>query len=223
MDAPTTAESSENVPCPTCGATIGREQLIPVGETQVCPGCREDYLGRLKSGLTGEAGSDAEDIRQTHIKHEASVKSVGFLYLLGGVLFLVMGVFMAPVIFAGGQATGSETPFLAAIIALYAGLGVLSIFLARGLRKLQRWVRIPVTILSALGLLSFPIGTIINGYIIWLIWSEKGKMVFTDEYQEIIAATPHVKYKTSIVVWVLLGLLILFLAAALIIPAVASL
>ena len=87
-------------------------------------------------------------------------------------------------------------------------MGVGLIFVGRGFRRLKRWVRIPATILSGLGLLGFPLGTLINGYILYLVWSQKGKMVLSSEYQGVIAATPEVKYKTSPLVIVLLALLI---------------
>jgi hypothetical protein len=37
--------------------------------------------------------------------------------------------------------------------------------------------------------------------------------VFEDDYPAIVAATPHIKYRTSVVTWVVLGLLILAFAA----------
>ena len=37
-------------------------------------------------------------------------------------------------------------------------------------------------------------------------------MVFSDEYKNIIAATPHIKYRTSIIVWI--GLIIVLLLFA---------
>lgn len=36
-------------------------------------------------------------------------------------------------------------------------------------------------------------------------------MVFSPYYKEIISQTPHIKYKTSIVVWIFLGLLLALL------------
>jgi hypothetical protein len=47
-------------------------------------------------------------------------------------------------------------------------------------------------VLSGIGLLGFPIGTLINGYILYLFLSKKGRTVFAPEYQEVIEATPHV-------------------------------
>jgi hypothetical protein len=65
--------------------------------------------------------------------------------------------------------------------------------------------------MSAIGLIGFPIGTIINGYILYLLVSKKGSTIFSPEYKEIIALTPGVKYKTSVVVWVVLGIFLLII------------
>lgn len=37
-------------------------------------------------------------------------------------------------------------------------------------------------------------------------------MVFSDEYQAVIRQTPHIKYRTSVVVWILFGLLLLLVS-----------
>jgi hypothetical protein len=67
-------------------------------------------------------------------------------------------------------------------------------------------------VLSGLGLLGFPIGTAINAYILYLFLSKKGRTIFAPEYQAVIAATPEVKYRTSILVWIFLALLVALLA-----------
>jgi hypothetical protein len=56
---------------------------------------------------------------------------------------------------------------------------------------------------------------LINGYILYLVFSQKGKTVFSDEYQAVIQQTPHIKYRTSIIIWILLGLVALLLAIGL--------
>ncbi|WP_309397833.1 hypothetical protein [Cerasicoccus maritimus] len=203
--------------CPNCGAVVATNVLIPMGDTQVCPSCRDDYIQRLKeTGTPTTTGMD-EEIRQTHIKHEASLKSIGILYLLGGVLMILgsLGMLVGGFASSGGEMGPEGVGFMLGIAIFYLVMGTLMIFLAVGFRKLKRWVRIPSTIIAALGLLSFPIGTLINGYILYLIWSAKGKMVFSDEYKLIIEATPDIKYKTSPVVWVLLIILLLLLGGAL--------
>ncbi len=46
-------------------------------------------------------------------------------------------------------------------------------------------------------------------------------MIFSDEYNEIIRQTPEMKYRTSIVVWIFLGLLLLLFAVGVIAAIVA--
>jgi hypothetical protein len=52
---------------------------------------------------------------------------------------------------------------------------------------------------------------LISVYVIYLLLSQKAAVVFSPEYKAIISRTPHVRYKTSIVVWILLGIFILFI------------
>ena len=63
-------------------------------------------------------------------------------------------------------------------------------------------------ILAGIGLIGFPIGTLISAYILYLLGSQKGVQVFSDEYAEVIAATPHIKYRSSKLVIVLVVLLV---------------
>jgi len=165
-----------------------------------------------KAAVTDDgAGSVAEAVRKEHIAHEASVKAVGLLFILGGLLTLIgAGVGL----FAPGATAGEDSAVL-----VFAGLaiGALSIaYLACGwgLRTLKPWARIPAVVLAAIGLLGFPIGTLINAYILWLLLSRKGRMVLSTDYAAIVEATPRIKYRTSVVVWIVLGLLGILLLVA---------
>jgi len=158
--------------------------------------------------------SDAEEVRQEHIKHEASVRSIGVLYYLGAI-FVVLGAIslMLPLLskaegFGMGLALGP----------IYIILGVVSVFVGHGLRALKPWARTTSIVFACIGLLGFPIGTLINAYILYLLLSEKGKRIFQPDYAEIVAATPHIKYRTSMIVWIVLGILVLGIAAAILIP-----
>jgi hypothetical protein len=55
---------------------------------------------------------------------------------------------------------------------------------------------------------------VINVYILYLLLSAKGSRVFQSDYADIVAATPDVKYRMSIVTRIALGLLLLVLLAA---------
>ena len=163
------------------------------------------------------AGSgSAETIRKRYLSHEASVKSIGLLYWIGGVfgaLATIAYLILAVGLLTKGDPTGVITLLLAVFM---GGISAFQIALARGLRHLQPWSRIGTIVLSAIGLLGFPIGTLISAYILYLVGSQKGVYVFSPEYKQIIAATPHLKYKTSIVVWILLGLVIAVIALAIV-------
>jgi hypothetical protein len=136
------------------------------------------------------------------------VKSIGTLYLLGAFLLVLIGLSTAVTSLAVG-----ELSFGLLVGATYAALGMLQGFVGYGVRRLQRWARIGAIIFSVMGLLALPIGTLISAYFLYLLLSEKGRIVFSDEYQRVIEQTPHMRYKTSLVVWIVLVLIVLAIAA----------
>ena len=154
------------------------------------------------------ANPEAEAIRKEHISREASIKSIGILYYLGGA-FLAL---------AGGLALVGPRQDLAVFMIVGIPLGVGQVFVGWGLRQLKKWAQITSCIISAVGLFAFPVGTLINAYILYLLLTKKGRTVFTPEYQEVIAATPDVKYRTSIIVWIFLALLVALIALAVLAP-----
>lgn len=159
----------------------------------------------------------AETLRRAHLHHEASVKSIGFLYYLCA-FFLAIATATALLALVDGY-HGPRVAMAAVLFALtfvYAWLG-------RGLRRLDPRVRVGTTILAALSLLSIPIGTLIGAYILYLLHSAKGKMVFSEDYRQVIAATPEIRYRTSKVVLaiVILGVVLVSLVVlfGLVLPA----
>lgn len=42
----------DKVSCPTCGSLVSQNELIPAGDTHVCPNCRDSYAQGLKEGLS---------------------------------------------------------------------------------------------------------------------------------------------------------------------------
>ncbi len=195
--------------CTSCGRSVPTSEIFSLSGKQYCAACKPQVLERITTGqpITNQA---AEGLRNAHIKHEASVKSIGVLYYLGGVALFFLGIASLLPGFAGTRGASGPETFVAA--GFFFLLSVAQIWVGTGLRRLRSWARIPTGILSGLGLLGFPIGTIVNGYILWLIFSQKGKTVFSDEYQAVIAQTPHIKYRTSVLVWILLGLVLLIIA-----------
>ncbi|WP_367873363.1 hypothetical protein [Luteolibacter sp. Populi] len=173
------------------------------------------YAAPLTTATPPPLASDADMIRREHIKHEASVKGVGSLYFIGS-LFLVIGGAGLIIAAVGGNAGAAEV----GLMVLLPALGILGFWVGYGLRKLSPAARVVAgvltginLVLSIFGLPQSILAILINTYILNLLFSKKGAMVFSAPYKEIIAATPHIKYKTSIVVWIVLGIFILVILA----------
>ncbi len=107
------------------------------------------------------------------------------------------------------------------VIALLIGIGFLAISILQfwvglGLQKLIPWTRIAGIVFAAIGLLGFPIGTLISIYFLYLLVSKKGEYVFSDEYRQIREQTPHIRYKTSMILWIFVGLIVILALIAII-------
>lgn len=199
---------ANGVVCSGCRGIFPPGEVISLAGGFHCAACKPLALQRLREGAG--TGGAAEEMRKEHLKHEASVKSVGILYYLGGV-----GLFLAGILFlaALGSRGGGEAAVIGAVLLV---LGAGQLWVGAGVRRLKSWARIPVGILSGFGLLGFPMGTLINGYILYLVFSKKGQTVFSDEYRIVIEQTPHIKYRTSIVVWIFLGLVLVLIGIGII-------
>jgi len=163
-------------------------------------------------------------IRQAHIKHEASIRSIGILYYIGAALCLIgvaIGTWNMIHISSLRESVGADVALIAAetsrmivSIVVSIALTIIPIIAAVGIRKLRPWGRVVSIILSAIGLIAFPIGTLINIYILYILIAPKASMIFSPLYKEVIALTPDVKYKTSKAVWIILGLFVLLVLIA---------
>ena len=185
------------------------------------------YAVEASAYLAPQELTDVESIRKRYLGHEASVKSIGTLYLIGGVFSLLIStVYIIAGISSFGDPSPSNFagPALELLVALAVGAGFLSlgaiqIWSGIGVRKLRPAARIGATVISAIGLLGFPIGTLVSAYFLYLLLSEKGSYVFSDAYKQVIALTPHMRYKTSILTWIVVILLVsLVLLVIVIVP-----
>lgn len=157
--------------------------------------------------------SEVEQIRKDHIGHELSIKSLGGLYLIAAIITAAGVAFLGIMVLIGD---GLRETMPMVMLAVGFALCIFGFSVGGGLRRLRPWTRTVATVLAAIGSLLFPVGTIINAYVLYLLLSTKGSMVFSERYQEIIVVTPHIRYKTSPVIYVLLGLMtfLIFLAGA---------
>ncbi len=151
--------------------------------------------------------SEVEQVRRSHLNAEANIKGLGLLYLIVGILGTI-GILTNPTQSQAEPGSAEAIGYLVGTILF----PLCFLVLGYGLRKLSTVARIIAGILSAFGLIAVPVGTAISILLLYILFCKKGRFVTTPAYREIIAKTPHVKRKTSIVVWISLALLLLILA-----------
>lgn len=156
------------------------------------------YQAPAVEAVASPLASDVREIRETHLKHEASIKAVGLLCILGGVLLLGSFAFVSIETIAAG--TLAESPAMGLLFAV--AFGTLQLISGIGLRQLQGWSRIPATIVAAVSMVSVPVGTVIGVYVLYLLFSPKGSKVLSAEYRDIVALTPELHYRTSRRFWI---------------------
>lgn len=188
-------------------------------------------LGRPATEVDRADVAEAEAIRRHHIAHEASIKALGGLNYIGAVGCGIGGV--ATVVLAFAPRVGDQQMGRGAAVgfgALLMLLAVLYGFLGRGLRRLRPWGRWLIVTLIGLGFLANFVklsldasgdlaanlggmfcSSLIPTYVLFLMLSKKGQVVFSPAYKSVVARTPHVKMKMSIIVKVLGGLLLFVL------------
>jgi hypothetical protein len=149
----------------------------------------------------------AEQRRREFIGHERQLKSVGTVFSLPAMVFVI--AFMLALVFA---VTGDDSVSLPALAA-QGTLAALFIALAIGFRRLQPWVKWPGTVVSAIGVLGVPVGTIVFGVVLYLIWCRAGRVVLDPAYRDVIQATPQLQPGPTRTDKVLMAIvLVLFLA-----------
>ena len=173
--------------------------------------------------------AEAEAVRRKYLSHEASVASIGSLHYLGviiGVIALAM-TFSAPCSNPRG-ARGNRLSAVRCDSRVFVCLRVrqpLTGYRLDGTEILARWTEVVLSSILLLIYLIVIVSTavqpsnpetgptiggsvvlsLILGYILFLLLTKKGSIVFSPEYRLIIERTPHIKYRTS---WILKGCLI---------------
>ncbi len=159
--------------------------------------------------LPGAPG--AEDVRREHAYTESTVGTMGVLYYIAGTFVALGGLIQLLNVLIAHTPDVSKEVMTCAFVLVF---GVALFALGREARKFNSSARTGIIIISALGLLAFPIGTLINGYILCTLSSKKGRMVFSPEYKAIMATTARPKVKTSAAVWIVLAVALFIIAVA---------
>jgi hypothetical protein len=172
------------------------------------------YAAPIAPYATGSSGSqvEAERIRHDLGPHEANVRALGLIYLTFSILFGLAALGLLAATLMGQLTTPDAGPIPWFGVAGVVALGCwLYYWIGSGLRALRPYPRVGAIVISGLGVLGFPLGTLIHGYFLYLLVSDKGKKVFSPEYQLVIAATPHLKFQSR---WMLGCFVILLVLGA---------
>ena len=104
----------------------------------------------------------------------SGITILAILYILGGLFAIGTGAMML----AGGSMIPFFGGFVAAVGATYVIIGLIDFAIAYGLWNLQPWARTVAIIFAIIGLLGFPIGTIISIIILWYLFKPEIKEAF---------------------------------------------
>ncbi len=124
--------------------------------------------------------------RASMLKYEVAIRSEGTVFLFGGLILFAVGSIILSFhrhYWIGG---------LAAIVG-----AALAFWVDYGLQRFRSSARTVGMILAGIGLIGFPVITLVSIHILFVLGNKASRAVFTPDYARIIAATPHINHKQS--------------------------
>ncbi|HKS21506.1 MAG TPA: hypothetical protein VJZ76_01820 [Thermoanaerobaculia bacterium] len=112
------------------------------------------------------------------------VRILAWLFVVYGAILLLVGAGVALIVFGSGMISGDRTAMLATggvgifILCLLFLIAVPNLIAAWGLFRHEPWARILAIILGVLHLFSFPIGTLLGVYTLWVLLSAPTQPLF---------------------------------------------
>lgn len=146
-----------------------------------------DSTASVSNVISGK-GSPAAAERAEHLHHETAVRTAGLLFYVAGGALAIAAV--AVIALRSGEAAVRSMSTFGLLAGGYAFAGLL-------LRRLDARARYAATLMGVLGLLAMPIGTVLNGYVLWLIHSKKGRRVLSPEYRDVVAQAPEYECRVA--------------------------
>jgi hypothetical protein len=112
------------------------------------------------------------------------VKVIAWLHIIYGlftvcIALLAFGGMVVGSMFSGSMMGMIGGSILGGFLGLFLGArGALGIIAGWGLLTLHPWARIVMIVLAILGLFSFPFGTLLSVYTLWVLFSSDGAALF---------------------------------------------
>lgn len=113
---PVAAVSSQ---CALCGIGVTDQDSVHLDGRLVCAACKPRAVQMLREGVSS-VDAQAEQIWRDHISHEASIRSVGSLQILGGAIFGLLGI--GSIIGLGVGAASGAGSSGAPVVVMMAGM-----------------------------------------------------------------------------------------------------
>jgi hypothetical protein len=165
-----------------------------------------ELSGPLVAAIGDLAMTETESIRHAHLTHESIIRLLGSLTCLAGAALVAFGATAL-----GLSILATFNPNLADLdedgmlwTKTFSGLilcqGVIVIGIGLGLRQLRPWARWTESALMALQIVSTVyaqalLGAVVAVYILYVLHSARGRIVFSPRYQDAMVLTPHIRYR----------------------------
>jgi hypothetical protein len=139
--------------------------------------------------------------RTVHRVHEARVRILGIVFMVrGGLRLGTMAI--AAISYAWDPSSINEDfgglAMLGTFGVLYTVAGALSAAGGWGMHQLKPWGRVAGLVVSAISLLSIPVGTLLGVWGGVLLLTPKGRRVLAPDYAAIRTATPYLRWKPQL-------------------------
>ena len=111
------------------------------------------------------------------------LKILGWLYAASGAVVLLLALVFATFfgvagVVAGAEEGGAVLGGIGLVVAIFiAALAVPSLLCGWGLLNYRPWARTLGIILSVLQLASFPVGTMLGGYGLWVLLNDESRLL----------------------------------------------
>jgi hypothetical protein len=127
---------------------------------------------------------------------EQHVTILGWLFIVGNALFLVIGVFIFLLVTSVGLAT-RDVEARSILLIVGPAVGLLLTVLALpglaagyGLITRKPWARVLAIVVAILGLPNFPFGTAIGVYALWVLFAARAREYFTVPAGALLVVVP---------------------------------
>jgi hypothetical protein len=116
------------------------------------------------------------------------VRILGWCFIVYSAIIALVGMVVGSIVLFGGAISGDRQAMFitsavgAAIASFLIIISLPGMFAGIGLLKMQPWARIVAIIVGVLHILSFPLGTALGIYTLWVLLSAETEVLFRSQH-----------------------------------------